>query len=73
MKTTQQISEKLSSVKKEINYINSKIQSGEFKLSDRYVYHTGKKSELEECTFDYMISKLVTEKLLLNWILGKNE
>jgi predicted GNAT family acetyltransferase len=73
MKTTQQISEKLNDVKKEIHYINSMIQSGEFKLSDRYVYHTGKVSEVDECTFDWMLSKLVTQKLLLNWILGRNE
>jgi hypothetical protein len=72
MKTTKQISERLKSILSEIEYINRVVGTDESKLEMQFVFSTGTVSKVPGNTFGTALSRLVTEKILLYWVLDKN-
>ena len=73
MRTTKEISDRLEETKEEISRISDIIRNDETEKDKPTIYKNGRRSDYPEITNNFVLSKYVAEKLILQWVLKCNE
>ena len=73
MRTTKEISDRLKETKEEIGRISEIIRNDETEKDKPTLYKNGNRSNFPDVTNNFVLSKCIAEKRILQWVLKCNE